>query len=120
MNIGDTYSVKHIVRPEESALAIGSGGLQVYSTPSMIALMEKSAYSFALENGIQSVGTKVCINHLRACLPGTELTAECRLVEMEGRRMTFEISVADKEGIIGEGKHERFSIDPERFMARLA
>lgn len=119
MNIGETYTLTHIVSETETAEIIGSGGLPVYSTPSMIALMEKTAYGLAAAHDIQSVGTKVNISHLRACRPGTELTCTAEITEIEGRRMMFKLSVSDANGLIGEGIHERFSIDPDRFMSKL-
>ena len=119
MNIGETYTLTHIVSETETAEIIGSGGLPVYSTPSMIALMEKTAYGHAAAHDIQSVGTKVNISHLRACRPGTELTCTAEITEIEGRRMMFKLSVSDANGLIGEGIHERFSIDPDRFMSKL-
>ena len=119
MNIADKYTLNHIVSETETAEMIGSGGLPVYSTPSMIALMEKTAYGLAASKGYQTVGTKVEISHLRACKPGTELVSTAEITEIEGRRMMFKISVADSNGVIGEGIHERFAIDPERFMSKL-
>ena len=120
MDTGYTYSTKHIVTESDTALAIGSGGLEVYATPAMIGLMEKTAYLAAAEHGLQTVGTKVNISHLRACKPGEEITCTAEVIETEGRRISFNIKAADSKGIIGEGSHERFVIDPERFMAKLA
>lgn len=120
MKAGDKFTLKHIAQENETAEILGSGGLPVYSTPSMICLMELAAFSCAENFGYQTVGTKVNISHLRACLPGTELTAEAEILEYEGRRLSFKVNVSDKEGLIGEGTHERFIIDPERFMAKLA
>ena len=119
MNITDTYTLNHVVAETETAESVGSGGLPVYSTPSMIALMEKTAYEFLNAEGLQSVGTRVEISHLRACKPGTELTATAELVQNEGRRYVFNVKVSDNNGVIGEGSHERFAIDPERFMSKL-
>ena len=59
------------------------------------------------------------ISHLRACLPGTELKATATLTEVEGRRREYEVKVEDEKGVIGEGKHQRFIIDAERFMGKL-
>ena len=74
MNIGDKYTVTHVVTEKDTAVSYGSGGLPVYATPAMICLMEKTAYRFAAEEGLQTVGTKVNISHLRACKAGTEVT----------------------------------------------
>jgi len=119
MKAGDTYTLTHIVREDETAEVLGSGGLPVYSTPSMICLMELASYKLAEEHGFQTVGTKVNISHLRACKVGTELKATAVLTEVEGRRLEYSVKVEDGQGIIGEGAHQRFAIDPERFMAKL-
>lgn len=119
MNISDTYTLNHTVSVTETAEFVGSGGLPVYSTPAMIALMEKTAYEFLDSEGLQSVGTRVEISHLRACKVGTELTATAELIENEGRKYVFNVKVNDNSGVIGEGKHDRFVIDPERFMSKL-
>ena len=119
MNITDTYTLNHIVSENETAEFVGSGGLPVYSTPAMIALMEKTAYEFLNAEGLQSVGTRVEISHLRACKVGTELTATAELLQNEGRKYVFNVRVSNSDGVIGEGIHERFTIDPERFMNKL-
>ena len=111
--------MNHIVSKNETAEFVGSGGLPVYSTPAMIALMEKTAYEFLNAEGMQSVGTRVEISHLRACKVGTELTATAELLQNEGRKYVFSVCVSDNDGVIGEGTHNRFVIDPERFMSKL-
>ena len=119
MKISDKYTLTQIITDVETAEAYGSGGLPVYATPAMICLMEKTAYRFAAEEGLQSVGTKVNISHLRACKAGTEVTCMAEVIETEGRRIVFKVEVSDSCGLLGEGVHERFVIDPERFMAKL-
>ncbi len=120
MEIGEKKISKHTVTEAETADKVGSGGLPVFSTPSMIALMEKTAFGLAKENGHDTVGTRLEISHLKACLPGTELTCEAGLTGMDGRKLTFRVLVSDAEGTVGEGLHERFIIDQERFMNKLA
>ena len=119
METGYTYTTEHIVTESETALAVGSGGLEVYATPAMISLMEKTAYIAAAGHGLQTVGTKVDICHLRACKPGENIICTAEVLEIEGRRISFSIKASDSKGLIGEGTHERFVIDPERFMAKL-
>lgn len=119
MKAGDIYTLTHIVSENETAQILGSGGLPVYSTPSMICLMELTAYKLAENEGHQTVGTNVNISHLRACRPGTELTATAEILELEGRRIEFAVRVEDAQGLIGEGTHQRYTIDPERFMAKI-
>lgn len=119
MNIGDKYTLTHVVNDSETAEILGSGGLPVYSTPSMICLMELTAFKYAEQFGNQTVGTKLNVSHMRACKPGTEVTAEAEVLELDGRRILYKVSVCDGKGIIGEGTHERYVIDPERFMSKL-
>ena len=119
MKAGDIFTLKHTVGENETAEILGSGGLPVYSTPSMICLMELTSYKLAESKGHQTVGTKVNISHIRACRPGTDLTATAEVTEAEGRRIEFTVKVEDSEGIIGEGTHQRYIIDPDRFMSRL-
>lgn len=119
MKAGDSYTLKHTVGENETAEVLGSGGLPVYSTPSMICLMELTSYKLAEEQGFQTVGTKVNISHLKACKVGTELTATAELTEVDGRRFEYKVKVEDHDGLIGEGTHQRFAIDPDRFMAKL-
>lgn len=119
MKTGEIYTLKHTVMENETAEILGSGGLPVYSTPSMICLMELTSYKLAEAQGLQTVGTKVNISHMRACRPGTELSATAEVIEVEGRRIEFSVKVEDSEGLIGEGTHQRYVIDPERFMMKL-
>ena len=85
----------------------------------MICLMELVSYKLAEKYGYQTVGTKVNISHVKACKPGTEVTATAEVLEFEGRRILYRVIVEDSKGLMGEGQHERFIIDPERFMAKL-
>lgn len=119
MKAGDIFTLTHIVSENETAEILGSGGLPVYSTPSMICLMELTAYKMAECEGYQTVGTKVNISHLRACRPGTELKATAEILEFEGRRIEYSVKVEDSDGLIGEGTHQRYIIDPVRFMSKI-
>ena len=120
MKTGDKFVLKRTVADNETAEVLGSGGLPVYATPAMICHMELSAYSLAAEHSHATVGTKVNISHLRACKVGTEVTITAELTEVDGRRLEYNVKAEDASGaLLGEGKHQRFVIDPERFMAKL-
>ena len=111
------------VRVVESntAMAVGSGLLPVYSTPSMIALLEMAAcnaISDQLEEGSTSVGTLLNIKHLAATPVGMNVTATATLTEVDGRRLVFDIKVQDEVTLIGEGTHERFIVFSEKFLAK--
>ena len=119
MKIEEKFVLERTVTEAETAKFLGSGGLDVYATPAMICHMELAAYSLAEKHGHQTVGTKVEISHLKACRPGTLVTVTATLLEIEGRRLEFHVKAEDGTGLLGEGKHQRFIIDPERFMAKL-
>ena len=116
---GATLSVRHTVTEKDTASAHRSGGLEVYATPAMVALMEESAYMLLKKCGAESVGTELKIRHTRACLCGTEVEACAKVIATDGKKVIFEVSATDKNGIIGEGEHTRYVIDPEKFMSKL-
>ena len=102
---------------------MGSGTLPVYATPAMIALMEKTAMlsvASELEEGQATVGTLLEISHLAACGLGTKVSCESELVEIDRKRLVFSVTAYNGETVIGKGRHERFIIDTEKFMSKIA
>ena len=73
-----------------TAVAMGSGDLEVFATPAMVALMENVA-----------------------------MRATAILAEAEGRKLTFNVGARDAEGMIGEGVHVRFVVDRAKFMSKV-
>ena len=117
-----TFTEKTIVTPDKTAKMIGSGGLDVFATPHMIALMEKAALNCVKDlqpEGFSTVGTEISVTHLKATKVGQEVSATATLTKQDGR--AFEFTVVAKEGdtVIGEGVHKRFSVDIEKFLAKL-
>lgn len=109
------------VTEEVTAKSVGSGELNVYATPAMIALMEETAYKSVadeLEDGMGSVGTKMDVNHVSATPLGMKVTCETELIQVDGRRLVFAVKASDESGLIGEGTHERFVVQNERFQAK--
>lgn len=117
MEIGKTATASTIVKDSNTAKAVGSGDLDVFSTPMMVALMEEAACN-TLE-GQSSVGTHINIEHIAASPLGAEITATATITAVEGRKITYDITARDKKNEIGKGTHIRFIVDPERFMAKL-
>ena len=112
-----------LVTPELTAAAVGSGSLEVFSTPSMIALIEKAALTSLLpflEPGQSTVGTRLDVAHSAATPLGMTVWAESEVTEVERRRVVFAVLAYDEAGLIGEGTHERFLVDAEKFMAKCA
>lgn len=110
------------VREEDTAAAYGSGLHRVLSTPAMIAFMEGTSMKAVepfLAPGEGTVGTAVCIKHLKATPVGKEVSCIATLTGINERRLTFDVEVYDQEGKAGEGTHERFIIDNERFKKKI-
>ena len=120
--VGRETSESVLVDEQNTASAVGSGGVHVFATPSMILLMEQAARNAvqdALPDGWTTVGTRVDIRHLAATPLGQKVEAKATVVDVDGRRLVFEVQATDQRGRIGEGRHERFVVDLERFMAKL-
>ena len=106
---------------ENSAESLGSGNVPVFATISMIGLMEKTCLESVLpflEPGQDTVGVHVNVSHSKATPAGMKVWCESELVEIDRRRLVFRVAAYDEVGIIGEGTHERFIIDKERFISK--
>ena len=109
------------VTPENTAAAAGSGALPVFATPCMIALMEKAAMLSVqpfLAEGQGSVGTRIEVSHLAATPVGMTVRAETELTEIDRKRLCFSVRAYAGEELIGEGRHERFIVNSERFLQK--
>src|SRR5262245_22435297 len=101
---------------------MGSGGIDVFATPAMIALMEGAAVAaidHLLPEGQVSVGTMVNVRHLAATPIGRSVRARAEVTGVDGRQVTFTIQAWDDHELIGEGTHTRVMIDTARFLKRL-
>ncbi len=121
IELGKTYETKWVVTKEMLACTVGSGTLEVFSTPMMISLMENAAMNCiaeALEDGETSVGTEMNAKHLSASPNGIEVYAIAKVVKVEGKQVCFEVEAFDKVGKIGEATHTRFVLNAEKFMVK--
>lgn len=112
------------VGEDNTAVAVGSGSLEVFGTPCMIALMEKATVNAVapfLENDETTVGTQINVSHCKASAVGAVIAARAELSEVQGRKLVFDVSAVDDKGdVIGEGRIERFVVFAERFMSKLS
>ena len=109
------------VTEANTASALGSGGLAVYATPAMIALMEAAALSAVapfLPPGWSTVGTELNVKHISATPMGMEVSAKAELLSVDGRALSFKVEAFDEAGKIGEGTHQRFIVENEKFLAK--
>src|SRR5437588_12225356 len=122
LELGMTGEATTTVVHENTAASVGAGGVETFGTPMMIALMENAAWravADSLEEGDVTVGTAVNVRHLAATPLGQRVRATAELIEIEGRRLVFKVEAYDEHKKIGEGQHERFIVNLERFLKRL-
>lgn len=111
-----------VVAEEHTAKHIGSGTVLVLATPMMIALMEQTClWSIKpyLEEGQGSVGVHVDISHDSAAPLGSTVWCESEVIEIDRRKITFKVTVYDKDGVVGHGTHQRFIIDERKFGDKM-
>ena len=109
------------VTRDKCAGALGSGELDVFATPAMIALIEETCWRSVvdeLQPGEGTVGTALDVRHLAATPIGLKVWCETELTLVDRRRLVFDVKVYDPFGLVGEGTHERFVIRYEKFMKR--
>lgn len=113
--------IESVVTEETLACNVKSGTLRVYATPAMIALVEQTCMECVkpyMDEGYGTVGTRVDIAHVASTPLGMKVKCTCELTEVEGRKLTFKVKVEDERGLIGEGQHERFVVNDERFQKK--
>lgn len=121
--VGAMGHAPSVVNTENTAITMGSGALPVLATPALVALVEHAAASAVtsyLPPGMTTVGTSIHLRHLAATPIGHNVQAEAVLVAVSGRRLEFKVQAYDEREKIAEGTHERFIVDAERFMAKMA
>lgn len=121
LKAGIKGSRETIVTEANTAKAVGSGGLMVFATPAMAALMEQTAcesVAAELGEGSGTVGTSLSVKHVAASPVGMKIRCESELIQVDGRALTFSVKAYDEQGLIGEGTHERFIIQNSKFQAK--
>ena len=121
MEKGIKFSIERKVTEYMTARVMGSGTLDVFATPSMIALIEETAWRSVapqLESGMATVGTLLNVAHVAPTPVGMTVKCETELTEVDGRCLVFSVKVSDECGEIGRGTHERFIINEEKFQKK--
>jgi predicted thioesterase len=120
---GLTGQARLDVAEADTAMALGSGDVPVLATPRVVGLCEQAAL-VALEAtllpGQTSVGMRVQIDHLAPTGVGGMVTADATLEKIEGRRLTFTVTVNDRCGLVAAGRVTRVVVERERFLGKAA
>lgn len=123
MEIGKKLKIEKVVTQSDTAAYYGSGLLEVFATPGMIALMEQTAHLLAksfLPEFQDTVGVEVNIKHLKASPLGAKVYAEAELISVDGKILTFKVTAYDEKGVIGTGTHLRYIINPAKFLNKIS
>ena len=119
---GLCHSETLVVEHKDTAAVYGSGSLEVFATPAMIAQMQKTcleSLNSQIGEGNTTVGIAVNIKKLKASPVGSTIRCEAKLIEVDRKRLVFEVQCFEGETLIGEGTHERFVVDSEKFMGKV-
>ena len=123
LELGLTGEVSQEVTEQDTAARWGSGLVDAYATPALVALAERASVS-AIKNCLSgdqtSVGVEVNIKHLAATPIGMTVRARAELIGTDGKRLKFKIEAWDAREKVGEGTHVRAVIDRLRFLQRLS
>ncbi len=115
---GLTGEITAVVTDRDTARAFGSGEVQALATPRAVALVEAAtlaALAGALDEGATSVGTRVELDHLAPSPVGAEVVATAELVEVTGRRLTFDVTVRSGSDTLARGRVTRAVVARSRF-----
>jgi predicted thioesterase len=118
---GLTATATLTVTEADTAVALRSGDVPVLATPRVVALAEEAtvaAVAGALGPGRTSVGTRVELEHLAPSILGSIVVAHARLDAVDGRRLSFAVSVVDGPTEVARGRVDRVVVERERFLAR--
>jgi predicted thioesterase len=116
---GLAAQVAMIVTDADTAEALRSGEVPVLATPRVISLAEEAtvqALSGCLDRNETSVGMRIQLDHLAPSAIGSRVTADATLEKVEGRRLTFTVSISDDRGLIAAGKVTRVVVDRDKFL----
>ena len=126
LKVGASTEMEMVTTPEMGITHLGPEAPRMYSTPSMISLMEQTAIRVLaphLEAGEQSVGTKISVSHFKATPIGQKVRAKATLTEIvdigrPSKRYRFSVEAFNETDKIGEGSHERAVINLTQFAGR--
>ena len=120
---GLAAAVELVVSESDTALALRTGDVPVLATPRVVTLAEEAsvmAIDGELTEGSTSVGYRVQLDHLAPTAVGGKVRAEATLESIEGRRLTFRVSVNDGHGLVAAGRITRVIVERSRFIDKAS
>jgi predicted thioesterase len=122
LSTGTTGHQEITVQQSDTASHYGSGLIEVFATPALVALMEKTAQLSVqdqLPEGFITLGTEISTTHVKATPVGLKVFCESVLESVDGKKLLFRVTARDEKGLIGEGTHRRYIVDAEKFIEKL-
>ena len=122
LSLGKSAVAKTVVSEKNTAKAVGSGSLDVFATPMLVALMEQAACEClddCMDVGQTSVGTMINIEHSKPSPIGAAITATATIEYVFGRRIEFTVTASDGSDEIGKGKHTRLLVNEDKFLKKV-
>jgi len=123
ISVGVKHEIHLVVDDKNAIRFLGDDRARVLGTPWMIASMELTARDAVLEllpEGYDTVGTMVNVRHVSAAPMGSAVRFTAEVLEANERRIYYRVECHGPKGVVGEGTHERFIINVQRFADRLA
>lgn len=120
--VSTTHTLHHRVTTQDTAQALGSGGVEVLSTPILVALVEQAARDAvapALPPSHTTVGSFVQIHHLAPTPVGWTVEVRVEVVAVQGRKLSFRAEARDQAGVVAQAQHERVVVDLAKFMDKV-
>jgi predicted thioesterase len=118
---GLSATVELTVAEGDTAIALGSGDVPVLATPRVVRLAEQASVA-AVDGHVPedhtTVGYRVQLDHLAPTGVGGKVSAEAILENVEGRRLTFRVSVNDGRGLVAAGRITRVVVERARFLEK--
>ena len=115
---GIVHTIKKTVEQKDTASSYGSGLIDVFATPAMIANTAQSSLKEYLPEGYITLGIEINVKHMKATLVGMKVRCESKLVKVDGKKLFFKLNAWDEKGQIGSGTHIRYIVNGEEFMKK--
>jgi predicted thioesterase len=117
--VGASAQLELTVTDADTAQTVGSGDVPVLATPRVLALAEAAtvrALARRLESGTTTVGTRVELSHKAPTPIGRTVLAVATLVKVDGRRLTFDVTVKEGDVVVAEARVERVLVNRSKFL----
>ncbi|MBQ0045851.1 MAG: hypothetical protein KBS35_03105 [Mycoplasma sp.] len=119
---GQIFTHTFVVTSQMSAIQVGSGLVDVLSTPAMIAQMEKFASQdiakFLQPNEV-TVGFDINVKHLLPSKIGTTIKCVTTVTQIVKNRIGLTIEVTENDKTVATATHTRVIVDKKRFIEGL-